>query len=103
MDNNETIFNALGVNRKAEGELIGVALRYELHSGRRLNWMIDTAHCIAVLNEIVNCNDNALKNRGSKFYQALTPAEKEQLTKKGIVIPAHDQNPIDAIEIQNRK
>lgn len=62
MGNGYMASNALGVGCRAEGELIGLALRYELVRGVRLNWRKDRGQTLKAVSESMNDRDGELRS-----------------------------------------
>ncbi|BCD99649.1 hypothetical protein [Marinagarivorans cellulosilyticus] len=100
MDSGEIILNALGVNQKAESELISIAIHYEILFKQRLNWIIDTGQCIQVLNQLTGSDNKDLQERILRFHKALNVAEKKYLAKKGLTFPFGNKRSVNARSMQ---
>ncbi len=79
MGNGYKASNALGVGCRAEGELIGLALRYELVRGVRLNWRKDRSQTLQAVSESMNDRDVELRSRARRFWDSLSAGERQSL------------------------
>lgn len=79
MGNGYTASNVLGVGCRAEGELIGLALRYELVRGARLDWRKDREQTIQAVSESMNDRDGELRSRARRFWDSLSAGERQSL------------------------
>lgn len=79
MGNEDVASNALGVGCRAERELIGLALRYELVRGVRLNWRKDRGQTLKAVSESMNDRDGELRSRARRFWDSLTAGERQAL------------------------
>lgn len=79
MGNGYTASNALGVGCRAEGELIGLALRYELVRGVRLNWRKDQEQTLKAVSDSLNDRDGELRSRARRFWDSLSAAERQAI------------------------
>lgn len=92
MGNGYMASNALGVGCRAEGELIGLALRYELVRGVRLNWRKDRGQTLKAVSESMNDRDGELRSRARRFWDSLSAGERQALheglsPKEGPAVP----------------
>lgn len=79
MGNGYTVSNALGVGCRAEGELIGLALRYELVRGVRLNWRKDRDQTLRAVSDSMNDRDGGLRSRARRFWDSLSAGERQAI------------------------
>lgn len=79
MGNGYTASNALNVGCRAEGELIGLALRYELVRGERLNWRKDRDQTLRAVSDSMNDRDGELRSRARRFWDSLSAGERQAI------------------------
>lgn len=95
MGNGYTASNALGVGCRAEGELIGLALRYELVRGVRLNWRKDRDQTLRAVSDSMNDRDSELRSRARRFWDSLSAGERQAI-HAGLSSEKRQQAPITA-------
>lgn len=95
MGNGYTASNALGVGCRAEGELIGLALRYELVRGVRLNWRKDREQTLRAVSDSMNDRDGELRSRARRFWDSLSAGERQAI-HAGLPSEERGQAPIAA-------
>lgn len=95
MGNEYTASNALGVGCKAEGELIGLALRYEPVRGVRLNWRKDRDQTLRAISDSMNDRDSEFRSRARRFWDSLSAGERQAI-HAGLSSETRGQAPIAA-------
>ena len=64
--------NALNVSPAAENILVGIALRYELLTGQKVNWRKDQAQCIQVVRDAAINADLEIRGKAKRFWESLS-------------------------------
>lgn len=71
--------NALGLGRAAENILVGIALRYELLSGSRVDWRKDKEQCLHIIRDAKAMGDADLSSKVDSFWRVLTIEEHAKI------------------------